>query len=184
MPTRWVKQPLLALAALASASPAAAQMPPDSTVHQIICERVAAHPQTGIVVGLLGSDGERRFVACGSSGRADVALDSLTVFEIGSITKVFNGTLLAELVVAGRVALDDPVANYLPDSVRVPQLGDRQITLLDLATHRSGLPRLPSNLRPASALNPGTRRSPGPCACPARPARMLACRRSVSASPG
>jgi serine-type D-Ala-D-Ala carboxypeptidase/endopeptidase len=58
------------------------------------------------------------------------------------------------MVRRGEVSLDDPVARHLPDGVRVPARGGREITLLDLATHRSGLPRLPSNMAPAEPLNP------------------------------
>ena len=67
-----------------------------------------------------------------------------TLFQIGSVTKVFTSLLLADLVVAGYVRLDQPVSDLLPD-VEVPMLG-RPITLRDLATHTSGLPRLPKHL--------------------------------------
>jgi CubicO group peptidase (beta-lactamase class C family) len=69
--------------------------------------------------------------------------DSATIFEIGSITKVFTGLLLADLAEQGMVGLEDPLASYLPSSVRVPTRGDRQITLGDLASHAGGLPRDP-----------------------------------------
>jgi len=69
-----------------------------------------------------------------------------TVFEIGSITKVFTGTILADMVREGLVKLDDPVAQYLPAELVLGDPRMRVITLLDLATHRSGLPRLPGNL--------------------------------------
>lgn len=68
-----------------------------------------------------------------------------SIFEIGSITKAFTGTLLAEMARDGLVALDDPVNRYLPEGVRLPARG-REITLEDLASHRSGLPRLPRGL--------------------------------------
>jgi D-alanyl-D-alanine-carboxypeptidase/D-alanyl-D-alanine-endopeptidase len=68
-----------------------------------------------------------------------------SLFEIGSITKVFTATLLADMARSGLVALDDPVAAHLPAHVRMPVRG-RAITLEDLASHRSGLPRLPRGL--------------------------------------
>jgi D-alanyl-D-alanine-carboxypeptidase/D-alanyl-D-alanine-endopeptidase len=68
-----------------------------------------------------------------------------SIFEIGSVTKVFTTTLLADMVRAGVVAFDDPVQRHLPDGVRLPVRGS-PITLEDLATHRSGLPRLPKGL--------------------------------------
>jgi serine-type D-Ala-D-Ala carboxypeptidase/endopeptidase len=68
-----------------------------------------------------------------------------SIFEIGSITKVFTATLLADMAREGLVALDDPVQKWLPDGVRMPARG-RPITLEDLTTHRAGLPRLPKGL--------------------------------------
>ncbi|MCJ7708208.1 MAG: beta-lactamase family protein [Anaerolineales bacterium] len=65
-------------------------------------------------------------------------------WEIGSITKVFTGLLLAEMSIRGEVGLDEPIGRHLPDSVarRLPIL-DLQPTLTHLATHTAGLPRLP-----------------------------------------
>jgi CubicO group peptidase (beta-lactamase class C family) len=77
----------------------------------------------------------------------------MSVFEIGSITKAFTGILLADMAARGEVSLTDPVSKHLPAGVTMPSRG-REITLLDLATHRSGLPRLPSNMSPADRSNP------------------------------
>ena len=68
-----------------------------------------------------------------------------SIFEIGSITKVFTATLLADMAREGLVGLDDPVQRWLPEGVEMPRRG-RAITLADLTTHRSGLPRLPHRL--------------------------------------
>ena len=72
-------------------------------------------------------------------------LRSDTIFEIGSITKVFTATVLADMVEEGLVALDDPVQRYLPEGVEMP-VRRRPITLADLAAQTSGLPRLPKGL--------------------------------------
>lgn len=80
--------------------------------------------------------------------------DSHTLFEIGSISKVFTGMLLSAFVHDGSVSLDDPIARYLPDSVPIQTTRAGQITLRQLATHTSGLPRLPTNLKPADPDNP------------------------------
>lgn len=71
---------------------------------------------------------------------------SATLFEIGSETKVFTAVLLASFAAEGRVAIDDPIQKYLPAGIRAPGGASAPITLRDLATHRSGLPRMPSNL--------------------------------------
>jgi serine-type D-Ala-D-Ala carboxypeptidase/endopeptidase len=95
---------------------------------------------TGAVVGLLTSQG-RSFATYGhiSLGGPEATPD--TVFEIGSITKVFTALLLADMVERGEVLLNDPVRKFLPASVTVPSRGGKQITLVDLATQTSGLPR-------------------------------------------
>ena len=99
--------------------------------------------RVGLVVGCLAG-GEHRVVGYGRLRReAQDPPDGGTVFEIGSITKVFTGLLLADLAEQGLVGLDDPLASYLPASVRVPTGGGRQITLGDLASHAGGLPRDP-----------------------------------------
>jgi CubicO group peptidase (beta-lactamase class C family) len=76
-----------------------------------------------------------------------------SLFEIGSITKTFTALALAQLVVQGKARLDEPVRELLPEDAVGPSTG-REITLLDLATHRSGLPGFPNNLRPTDRRNP------------------------------
>jgi serine-type D-Ala-D-Ala carboxypeptidase/endopeptidase len=70
-----------------------------------------------------------------------------TVWEIGSITKVFTGLLLAIAVVRGEVTLDTPVRELLPTGTKVPNRDGVEITLEHLTTHRSGLPRSPVGFR-------------------------------------
>ena len=133
---------------------AAQSAPTEVEVQALLTERLLPKTDTGIVVGIVGPGG-RRIVAAGKAGPGAVpSLDARTTFEIGSATKVFTAALLMDMVRRGEVSLTDPVAKYLPESVKVPARGGRQITLVDLATHTSGLPRLPSNLKPKDASNP------------------------------
>ena len=115
-------------------------------IREILVRRIDQQKQaTGIVVGVIEPDG-RRVVAYGNLANGDPrTLDGETIFEIGSVTKVFTSLLLADMVNRKEVALDDPAANYLPEQVRLPDGNGRSITLLDLSTHSSGLPFLPSN---------------------------------------
>jgi CubicO group peptidase (beta-lactamase class C family) len=84
---------------------------------------------------------ERWVVGYGRLSATDERVpDGDTVFEIGSITKVFTGILLAQAVLNGEVKLDDPISMYLPEGVTAPEYEGKSITLLDLATHTSGLP--------------------------------------------
>lgn len=132
-----------------------AQFPSDAEIRRILAERIDQQRQSlGIVVGTFGAAG-RRVIAHGQFGAFHARpVDGDTVFEIGSITKVFTTLLLADMAGRGEVGLDDPVAGYLPAGVTVPERGGRQITLVDLATHMSGLPRLPDNFDPADPENP------------------------------
>lgn len=124
----------------------------DAAIREILKARVDTGKAVGLVVGVI--DGARRsIVSYGAFDAADprpVAAD--TVMEIGSVTKVFTSLLLADAVERGEVALSDPLARFLP--VKVPERNGRAITLLDLATHTSGLPSLPGNLTPKDMTNP------------------------------
>jgi serine-type D-Ala-D-Ala carboxypeptidase/endopeptidase len=104
-----------------------------------------ARKHVGVAVGILWQ-GQRWTFGRGRLRAAEPAsVDPNTIFEIGSVTKVFTATLLADMVEQGLVRLDDPVRRHLPDGVRVPERG-RPMTLCDLATQTSGLPRLPPGL--------------------------------------
>jgi serine-type D-Ala-D-Ala carboxypeptidase/endopeptidase len=129
--------------------------PTNADIRQILVNRIDTQKQgVGIVVGVIDAKG-RRVIAYGSLERGDKRpLDGDTVFEIGSITKVFTALLLADMAQRGEVKLDDPVSKYLPSSAKIPERGDHQITLVDLATHTSGLPRMPANFRPKDPANP------------------------------
>jgi CubicO group peptidase (beta-lactamase class C family) len=143
------------LCLLAAAVTLRAQTPSDADIRAILTDRIdKLHRNVGIAVGIVDPDG-RRFVSYGAFSVNDPRpVGSDTVFEIGSTTKVFTSTILADMVQHGEVALDDPVARYLSADVKMPQRGGRQITLVDLATHTSGLPRMPSNFAPKNPENP------------------------------
>jgi CubicO group peptidase (beta-lactamase class C family) len=82
------------------------------------------------------------------SNASNATVDENTVFPIGSITKVFTTTLLADMVNKGLINLEDPIEKYLPSNVTVPQYNGHKITIEDLATHTSGLPEWPDNFCP------------------------------------
>ncbi len=108
----------------------------------------------GVVVGIVDDHGSH-VISYGKSDRGtgqDVNGD--TVFEIGSITKTFTALLLQDMVERGEMRLDDPVARYLPQSVKVPSRNDKDITLLQLATHTSGLPTTSVTWIPKRADDP------------------------------
>jgi CubicO group peptidase (beta-lactamase class C family) len=142
-----------AMASSVLAATARADFASDDEVRDILRERIdRAHQSVGIVAISFDSAREK-IVTYGQSGSAVDQLDRDTVFEIGSITKVFTALLLTEMVTRGEVALDDPVSKFLPGTVKMPDRNGKQITLLDLATYTSGLPRIPDGI-PASGDNP------------------------------
>lgn len=106
---------------------------------------LAAGTSAGLTIGIVRK-GVRRVFAYGTAKP-----DSL--FEIGSITKTFTGLILAQMVEQGIVKIDEPVRLMLPvGAVAAPRGLD--ITVLDLVTQHSGLPRLPDNLIPPNPENP------------------------------
>jgi serine-type D-Ala-D-Ala carboxypeptidase/endopeptidase len=129
--------------------------PSDAEIRQILVNRIDTEKQSvGIVIGVLDAKG-RRIISYGALEKGDTRpLNGDTLFEIGSITKVFTALLLADMAQRGEVRLDDPIAKYLPASVKVPERAGRKITLVDLATHTSGLPRMPDNFHPKDADKP------------------------------
>jgi D-alanyl-D-alanine-carboxypeptidase/D-alanyl-D-alanine-endopeptidase len=126
----------------------------DSVVRRLIQERIETRRNVGLAVGIIDSRGERHVYASGiARAFGSAPVDANTVFEIGSLTKTFTAAILADMVRHGEVSLDDPIERYLPPGVRLNPNG-REITLLDLATHSSGLPGMPANFRPANPNDP------------------------------
>ena len=115
----------------------------DDEVKGILQQRIEyAKKSVGIVVGLVDEKGARVITYGKANQNSNLALDGNTVFEIGSVTKVFTATLLADMVERGEVSLNDPISKYLPKTVKTPMRDGKEITLFDLATQTSGLPRL------------------------------------------
>jgi CubicO group peptidase (beta-lactamase class C family) len=152
---RWVL--LTGLVATAACPPAWGQLPRRDERQRL---NALANPFVrdgwvqSMVIGVVDRTGPRVY-AYGrlAPGPGSTAPDGDTVYEIASITKPFTALLLAEMAERKEVALDDPVAKFLPPDVRTPAT-DRPITLLSLATHHSGLPRMPWNFRPKDPDNP------------------------------
>lgn len=145
-----IKRFAVALALVLLAHGVRAQVVDDAAIRNILVDRVdARQASVGIVVGVIEPSG-RRIVSYGKFAKDDKrSVNGDTVFEIGSVTKVFTALLLADMVARGEVALSDPVTKYLPPEVKAPK-----VTLEQLATHTSGLPRLPSNMSPKDVGNP------------------------------
>jgi D-alanyl-D-alanine-carboxypeptidase/D-alanyl-D-alanine-endopeptidase len=100
----------------------------------------------GVVIGVV-QNGKRLILSYGA-GRPD------DLYEIASITKTFTGLILAQMVEQHQVRLDTPVRELLPAGTVAKPASGRELTLLDLSSQHSGLPRLPDNLDPTDPQNP------------------------------
>lgn len=117
---------------------------PSNDAIRTLLEQRMGHGSMAVMVGVIEPAG-RRLVGYGRlSASDDRPPNGDTVFQIGSITKVFTGLLLADMVQRGEVGIDDPASKYLPAGVTMLQRG-RPITLIDLSKHLSGLPSMPTN---------------------------------------
>ncbi len=107
----------------------------------------ALAPETGggVAIGVV-QHGTRRIFVYG-------AVKEDSIFEIGSISKTFTGLILAQMVEQHKVRLEEPVRELLPSGTVAKPEG-AEITLLDLATQHSGLPRMPDNFHPADPQDP------------------------------
>jgi CubicO group peptidase (beta-lactamase class C family) len=149
--TRIIATSLIALAALAASTRADDLAAKITALAQPYIDDGTA---VGFVIGVL-KDGKTRYFAFGTTEKGtNSPPNENTVYEMGSVSKVFTGTLLADMVERGEVKLDDPVQKYLPKGVTMPMFGDAPITLEHLATHTSGLPRMPDNFEPKDPTNP------------------------------
>ncbi|MBI4852020.1 MAG: serine hydrolase [Acidobacteria bacterium] len=119
----------------------------EPNVEKIIQERVDTYKKSaGIVVGVVSPTANKITSYGKTSFDSKTNIGEKTIFEIASVSKVFTSLLLADMVEKGEVKLDDPISKFLPKSVKTPTKNGKEITLLHLATHTSGLPRLPTNL--------------------------------------
>ena len=118
------------------------RLPDPDEVKELLVQMVDVEKRApGIVVGMIADDPQERWVVGYGrlSATDDRVPDADTVFEIGSITKVFTGILLAQAVSNGEVKLDDPISMYLPEGVTAPVYEGKSITLsrTDINVHRS-----------------------------------------------
>jgi beta-lactamase class C len=115
-------------------------------IEQIVAQKVQAilpkNGEGGGVAVAVRMGGKTSFFNYGMAYNAQnrpVTADS--IFNLGSVGKVFATTLLAQAVKQGGLNLDDPVAKYVTELQRGGDI--RQITLGQLASHSSGLPNRP-----------------------------------------
>jgi len=108
----------------------------------------------GLSIGIL-KKGKTYFYGYGETVKGNHQVpDEHTIFEIGSISKTFTATLLADAVNNGRLGLDDPASKYLPDSIPALEFKSYPVTLKTLSNQSSGIPRMPANFHDWDNSNP------------------------------
>lgn len=118
------------------------EFPSDEAIRDLLQERLRQKQAVGLIVGLVDQRGSR-FVSAGTSGNpVRPVVDERTIFEIGSVSKVFTAAALADAVARGTVTLEDPLGKFL----HLPEEGIGDRTLKELVTHTSGLPVQPAGL--------------------------------------
>ena len=122
-------------------------------VPQLLKEWVENTSTVGIATGLV-DNGTIHYYAYGKKSiDSDEPVTEKTVFEIGSITKVFTTLLLMDMVNEGIIGLDDPIDRSISE-ITIPEKNGKKITFRHLASHTSGLPRLPTNFNITNPANP------------------------------
>ena len=120
----------------------------DSSQAQAVFDRAQHFPNgTQLSLCIMSGDSEK-YIGIERRNDSLVYVNNRdSVFEIGSITKTFTGTMLAKLVRDGKVDPNEPIKNILPVRMNQSSLNGKEITLVHLANHTSGLPFEPSNVQ-------------------------------------
>lgn len=142
----------LAMAFSIGAAAQARDVAPDPLA-SLLVQRLAAEDGGACVAVVLVEGATRTSFGC-SAPAGPAKLDADSIFEIGSVTKGLTGLLLADMVRKGELSLDDTAAKHSPAGVKLPSRGGREITLRDLVTHSSSLPRMPPGFRTADQRDP------------------------------
>ncbi len=109
-------------------------------VDALVQPLLTQYPQLGISIGVINPNGQEEAFVYGLSGQSTQKVTDRTAYEAGPATWLFTSLLLADMVARGEVGLNDSANNYVPSGVTLPNHGTNPITLLELATHTSGLP--------------------------------------------
>ena len=113
----------------------------ESGVKEIAYSYLRNSENAGLAIGIISGGAESTWCFGSCNKERGIRVDTNSVFEIGSITKVFTGIMLADEVVSQRMKLDDKIYSYIPSQSPAAQ----QVSLLQLSTHSSGAPRLADN---------------------------------------
>jgi CubicO group peptidase (beta-lactamase class C family) len=113
-------------------------------VDEISAEFLADKNNFGLAVGLIQNGGKQTFYYGGKFCRGTNDVNAETIFELGSITKLYTAYILGALEKDGKLNRFDLLAKYLPKRIAEKNDWAKKIRLIDLATHTSGLPAMDS----------------------------------------
>src|SRR5687768_16863735 len=98
-----------------------------SAVVSNIQQRIESGTNPSVVIGIIDKEGSH-YYSFGKKKKGGKKVNEHTIYEIGSITKVFTATLLADQRVKGELSPEDPIDKFLPEYVLVPKWNEHQIT--------------------------------------------------------
>jgi serine-type D-Ala-D-Ala carboxypeptidase/endopeptidase len=153
------RQMLFAMAIIVAVATRTAAADPKKIVEESVKSFTDKKPYVCVMVGLITPEGRPTY-SFGNVWLNDKLQrpNGSTIYALGSLTKAYAGVLLADLVREGKIKLEDPAQNYMPEGWILPKHGDKPITILDLATHYSGMPVQPECLdfkgNPYASLTP------------------------------
>ena len=140
---------------LTSAAYAIQEINISDEVKKSVEKRIENGESVGMVIGFIDARGKREYYTNGTTRLGgDIPVNEFSIYEIGSISKVFTCITFADMVLNNELKLDDLAEKYLPESVKMPSRNKIKISLEHLATHTSALARMPTNFHPADPGNP------------------------------
>jgi serine-type D-Ala-D-Ala carboxypeptidase/endopeptidase len=148
------------VACLAAGAQDKSDVQPDPLAATIL-ERIGYDKRDVCLMAGVVAEKTRVIFACTREG-GPAALDRDSIFELGSLSKVFAGLLLADMVRRGEMSLDDPAAKYSLPGAKLPTRDGSDITLRQLVTHTASLPPMPPGIGAEEFLRRSMAGDPAP----------------------
>jgi serine-type D-Ala-D-Ala carboxypeptidase/endopeptidase len=143
----------IAVSCWAGVPVASSQNLTDEWVQKAAAPLVENRVVDGLSIGYIEGD-HFGIVHLGSANQAKQKATFSTIYELGSVSKLFTSLLLADAVVRGEIDLNAAADVSNPAGIRFPSRDGQSIRWIDLSTHRTGLPRLATNMPVTDLVNP------------------------------
>ena len=116
-----------------------------ATIEALTKDYLSDSNSNGLSIAILQNDDITYYNLGRQSAKVKAPPTNQHLYEIASMTKTMTAAILSQMVYEDKLNFNDPISKFLPDSV-VTWTEDHRITLMELVTHQSGLPRLPANI--------------------------------------